>query len=260
MTEERQSLQLMLAKSKPMLTRMLPGHIKADRMTSLALLQVAQTPALQQCDPKSIIQAVFTAAALGLEVGGPIAHAYLVPYGKRCQLIPGYKGLAELARRSGVISKIEARLVYNGDVFEVGYGTNPHITHQPGLRDSDKDSDVAHVYAVAFLKDGTQQFEVMTRAQIEAIRGRSKSGNSGPWVTDWPEMAKKTVVKRLLKLLPMTPEMASAVELDNRMETGKVNVEDPILRKAADMAAKLDEAEEVEFTVEAAEPAQAVGQ
>ena len=84
------------------------------------------------------------------------------------------------------------------------------------------DDDIVSVYAVAHLKDGYTQFEVMTRDEVEAIRERSKSKSHGPWVTDFAEMARKTVVKRLCKYLPLSPQLAAAIELDNRSESGFV--------------------------------------
>jgi recombination protein RecT len=141
-----------------------------------------------------------------------------LPYGKQVTLIPGYRGLVELARRSGQLSTIYARVVHARDVFHYAMGSDEKIEHVPS--DEDEPGDLVAVYAVARFKDGGMQMEVMRKRDIEKIRTRSKSGNSGPWQTDYEEMAKKTVVRRLCKMLPLSPEIAKATQLDEQAERG----------------------------------------
>ncbi|MDF4667689.1 recombinase RecT, partial [Vibrio parahaemolyticus] len=108
-----------------------------------------------------------------------------------------------------------ARTVRQGDSFHFEYGLNENLTHVPG---ENEDSPITHVYAVARLKDGGVQFEVMTHNQIEKVRSSSKAGQNGPWVSHWEEMAKKTVIRRLFKYLPVSIEMQKAVILDEKAE------------------------------------------
>ncbi len=147
-----------------------------------------------------------------------LGHAYLVPYGETATLIVGYKGLIDLARRSGQLSTIFARIVYQRDQFEYAYGLTERLEHIPA--NVDDSGDIQAAYAVARLKDGGTQFEVMSKREIDAIRDRSKASKNGPWVTDYAEMAKKTVLRRLCKMLPASVELARAVALDERADLG----------------------------------------
>lgn len=208
--------------------RVLPKYLTVDRMIGLAMLAVTQQPKLLECRPQSVLQAIMQAAQLGLEVNGPLGHAYLVPYANICQLIPGYRGLIYLAKRSGAIAAGEARLVYEGETFDVEYGTDPKIVHRPRWDIERIDDAIVAAYFVARLPDGTRQFEVMSRAEIERIRQRSRAKDEGPWKTDFGEMARKTPTRRGLKYLPISnPEegrkLAMALELDNRFESGEMS-------------------------------------
>lgn len=181
-------------------------------------------PELLNCTPASLFQSLMMAGQLGLEPDGVLGSAYLIPYGTNCTLIPGYRGLIDLARRSGQIKSIEAHLVRQGDKFECAFGLDPQLSHTPAFPGDEaylKNENIIGAYAVAKLVDGGEQFEVMSRAEIDAIRNRSKASKSGPWVTDFGEMARKTVVRRLFKYLPVSVEMASALELDNRADEGQ---------------------------------------
>lgn len=211
-------------KMKAAIAAVLPKHLTPERIVKVAIGATMRTPLLLKCTPQSFIMAVMQAAELGLEPGSALGHAYLVPFFNgqtgvyECQMIPGYRGLIALARRSGEIVSIEAHVVRTKDQFRVGYGLNPTLEHAPTL-DGDA-GELRFVYAVAKLKDGGVQFEVMSKAQVEAIRMRSQTGrkNKGPWNTDYEEMARKTVVRRLFKYLPVSIELASALELHAKTE------------------------------------------
>lgn len=214
-TEQVRSL---LEKAKPQIALALPRHLNADRMLRIAMTSVQRTPALLACNQVTLIGAIIQAAQLGLEPDGVLGHAYLVPYKDSCQLIVGYKGLIDLARRSGQLSTIFARVVHAKDQFEYAYGLSERLEHQPST--TGEPGEIVAAYAVAKLKDGGQQFEVMSRREIDAIKDRSPAGKSGPWITDFPEMAKKTVLRRLCKMLPASVELARAVALDERADLG----------------------------------------
>lgn len=213
-----ENIRGLLEKSRKQMEMALPRHLSADRLMRVAMTSVQKTPQLLECTPHSLIGAVMQAAQLGLEPDGLLGQAYLVPYKNTVTLIPGYKGLLQLARRSGEISTIMAHVVHEADTFDFCYGLEPQLRHVPSS--DDNPGPVIAVYAVARLKDGGTQFEVMWRRQVEEIRKRSKAGNSGPWVTDWDEMAKKTALRRLCKLLPASIELQAAVSLDERAEAG----------------------------------------
>jgi recombination protein RecT len=136
---------------------------------------------------------------------------------KEVQLIPGYRGLLDLARRSGEILSVDARVVREGDTFDYAFGLDPVLRHRPA---DNPERPITHVYAVIRLKGGGAQFDVLTHKEVEAVRAQSRASKDGPWVSHWPEMAKKTVLKRALKLAPMSVEAHTAVALDELAEAG----------------------------------------
>lgn len=206
-------------KIKAQMALALPKHMTADRLARIALTELRKTPALARCDQTSFLGAVMQCAQLGLEPGNALGHAYLLPYGNVVQLIVGYRGMIDLARRSGQILSIEARAVYAADKFHVSLGLNPDLIHEPNWDSGDR-GELRFVYSVAKLKDGGTQFEVMSRQDVERVRSQSKAGKSGPWVSHFEEMAKKTVIRRLFKYLPVSIELATAVSLDEQAEVG----------------------------------------
>lgn len=202
------------------IARALPRHMNADRMARVALTQCRTTPALMKCKPESLFGAIIQCSQLGLEPGNGLGHAYLLPYGQEVTLIIGYRGMIDLARRSGQIVSLEAHAVYQGDQFECTFGLDSTLKHQPDWQNPNRTNAdrLQFVYAVAKLKDGGTQFEVMSRAEVDGIRARSRAGRSGPWVTDYAAMALKTVIRRLFKYLPVSIELQQAVALDEKVD------------------------------------------
>lgn len=208
----------LLGKNEAAIAEALPRGLEAKRLIRTALIAVTRNPALLDCDQRSLASSLIEAATLGLEVDGVQGHGYLVPFNKRVTFMPGYKGLLELARRSGQVSSIDARVVYEGEVFEYAFGLEPVLRHIPGQeRDPKK---LVAAYAVCHLKDGGKQFEVLIKADVEMIRSRSRAGTSGPWVTDTAEMWRKTALRRLCKMLPLSAQDARAVTKAELVEAG----------------------------------------
>jgi recombination protein RecT len=193
-------------------------HMDPDRICRIVLNCVTRTPQLRNCTTVSIFRSVMQAAELGLEPGSALGEGYLVPYKDVCQFQPGYRGLVTLARRSGEIANIWTEVVYEGDQFTPTYGLHPDLVHIPAFLTQDP-AKVTFAYACARFRTGETQFAVMPRIEIDRIRNRAAS-KGGPWSTDYAEMAKKTAVKRLCKMLPMSIEMSKAIKLDNAFETG----------------------------------------
>lgn len=207
---------------RPQLDKILPKYITPERFFQLVVLASHKTPKLKECTPLSLINAIMSSARLGLEIG---SKAHLVPFKNECVLIPDYRGLADLARNGGKVRHIDARVVYTDDDFDFALGDKPFVKHRPKLRavaGPKGDGDIIAFYAVAQMPDGFSAFEVMSKAEVDAIRGRSRAKDDGPWVSDYPMMGRKTVLKRLCKFLPQSPELQAAIELDNRGETGEV--------------------------------------
>lgn len=212
---------------KKSLALALPKAMTPERLVRIVTTECRKTPALLNCNPESFLGAVLQCAQLGLEPGGALGHCYLLPFGNgkakdgraNAQLIIGYRGMIDLARRSGQIVSICAYTVHEKDHFSWRLGLDPDIQHVPSPEANR--GPLTFVYAVAKLKGGGVQFEVMSRAEIEKVREQSKAGKSGPWVTHFDEMAKKTVIRRLFKYLPVSIEAARAVEVDERSDRGE---------------------------------------
>ena len=228
MTSKNPIINMLLSPAfKNQMAMALPKTLTADRLTRIVMTEFRKTPALLRCDQQSLFGAVLQCAALGLEPGSALGHCYLLPYGKTCQLIIGYRGMIDLARRSGQIVSLSAYVVHEADDFHYELGLHPDIRHTPSP--SADRGPVIYVYAVAVLKDGGVQFEVMSRAEVESVRSRSKAGKSGPWVSDWDAMAKKTVIRRLFKYLPVSIEAVRATEIDERTDRGETLTEQDLL-------------------------------
>ncbi len=190
--------------------------ITPERIVRIVLAQAYKTPKLAQCEPATILTCLMDLSRLGLEPDGRNAH--LIPYEDRkngrtiCQLQLDYKGIVTLAMRNGLVSHIHADVVCENDEFE--YNLGEVVKHKIDFRR--ERGNIYAAYCVIRFKDGTQKTEVMSRKEIDGIRSRSKSRDNGPWVTDYNEMAKKTVFKRASKWIPLTPEAVDAMDVDNR--------------------------------------------
>lgn len=187
----------------------LPKHMSPDRFVRVAITSLTRTPKLKDCSQESLFKCLMDLSSAGLEPDGRNAH--LIPYGNECRLIIDYKGLVELVRRSGEVVNIHADKVCENDEFEVNAGKL--VCHKIDYH-LDRGKPYAY-YCFMDMKDGSQKLEVMTKAEVEEIRKRSKSSNSGPWVTDFDEMAKKTVFRRASKWVSLSPEIRNAIELDD---------------------------------------------
>jgi|GEM_PF-845553 len=206
-TAPKPSLEQLFSARHAELAEVAADGMSVQRLYRTMMLCVQKTPAIASCTAESLYRCMMDAAEVGLEPGGALGLAYLVPYNdtrsgeKRCEYQIGYRGYIELARRSGVVSHVHPVAVYKSDVFEYEMGLTPILRHKPGLG-ARLPSDLTHVYAIAHFKDGPAQFDVMTRGEVDAIKARSKTASAGPWVTDYAEMAKKTVLRRICKVLP----------------------------------------------------------
>lgn len=214
-----------LAQIQPALAAALPTHMKAERMVRIALTALRKNPKLGQCDLKSFIGAVMQAAQLGLEPDGTLGEAYLIPYGQECQLVPGYKGLLKLARQSGQISTVVARVVHARDEFKFSFGLAEVLIHVPS--DDPDPGALTRVYAIARMRDGGVQVDVMSAYEVNKIRDGSQGYQNAkrynrptPWETHVEEMWKKTALRRLCKLLPASTELARAVAMDEAADAG----------------------------------------
>lgn len=192
----------------------LPAHVPVDRFIRVVMTAVQKTPKLLEANKASLFAACLDSAKDGLLPDG--REAALVPYGDKVTYLPMVGGILKKIRNSGELSSISPHVVYENDEFD--YYTDEkgeHLRHRPTFKDAGK---VILAYCVCLTKDGGVYIEIMTISQIEAIRKRSKSSGSGPWVTDWEEMAKKTVIRRLAKRLPMSTDIDEMMFQDDERQ------------------------------------------
>lgn len=212
-----QTIGAYLEKMKGQIAEALPKHVSIGRLSRIALTTIRTNPKLLECTVPSLMAAVMQAAQLGLEPG-LIGHCYIIPYGKEATFIIGYKGMIDLARRSGNIQSIAAHEVYENDQIDLTYGLDEKLVHVPWFLRKDEKHEVSGkitgAYMVAKFNDGGHFIHYMPISEIEAHKKRSKASSNGPWVTDYTEMCKKTVVRSGWKWLPISIEQANLVTRD----------------------------------------------
>lgn len=196
---------------KAQMALVLPKHLTADRMARVACTAILRTPKLLECRPESLLQALMLCSQAGLEPDGRNAH--LIPYGDQCQLIIDWKGLVALAERNGCAENIYADKVCDNDEFSacVVDGVKK-LTHTINWK---KDRGPAYAYYCSCRRNGHLDYEVMTLADVQKIKARSKAGNSGPWVSDFDEMAKKTTIRRMSKRWDLAPEVTEIIDSED---------------------------------------------
>lgn len=228
----RQVRSDLLSKVSEFQTLLTPYGMRGERFAQIVLDCLGRTPALLQCEPKSIVRAAYYAAEIGLELGGPLGDAYLVPFWnkkkkqKEAQCIPGYRGLIHVAMGADPrIVKFGAEVVYERDMFRLKYGAHPDLEHAPVWHDP---GPAIGVYAIAFLNVGlpelVPQFTHMPIAEVDAIEAKAMSKmeeqwmrDQSPWSTAKPEMQKKTGIRRLVKMMNLRGTRAAlALDLDAR--------------------------------------------
>lgn len=230
---------------KTSVTKCLPKHLTPDRFIRVACTTLMRTPELAQCTQISFFNALLTLSQYGIEPDGRRAH--LIPLNnfktncKEVQLIIDWKGYAELAMRSGLVSTIFMDVVCENDVFE--YDTGRILTHRIDFR-KDRGSMYA-VYCIVKMKDGEPTCDVMQLQEVLDIRERSKSKDKGPWVTDFREMAKKTVFRRLSKRLTLSPEFRDAIDSDDDLESIRASKAKPIESTVAPFTITQNEPEQL---------------
>lgn len=249
----------------------MPKHLDPGKLIRVVLGSFQKNPKLLECNPESILYSIMQSAALGLEPdGGVLGQGYLVPFynGKNrrmeCQFIPGFRGLVKLARQSGEVADVDAQVVYERDDFKYELGLNQTLTHK---RNDDvvDPGKLKYAYAVARFRDGERKFVVLNEREINAIKAKSASKTRegqivGPWFEHEAEMWKKTAVRRLCKMLPLSVDVARKIAAENE-ETGTIELPDTITLPDAGSLPTLpaptdgvDEPAGEETTQEAAEP------
>ena len=235
-------LKGLLMSMQGQIAKALPTVLTPERYTRMVMTALSTNPQLQQCTPESFLGAVMQAAQLGVEPNTPLGQAYLIPYRNKgrleCQFQLGYKGMLDLAYRSGEVSIIDAQAVHENDDFTFEYGLEPKLKFKPSLTNR---GPVVAYYAMFRTKDGGFNFAVMSKEDVEQFAKQySKAAGSGfsPWNSNFDSMAKKTVLKQVLKYAPLKSDFMRSVATD---ETIKTNIQ-------PNMADLEDETEPIDVT------------
>ena len=219
---EKKSMQQSIKAMEGEIKKALPSVMTPERFTRIVLSALSTNPKLGSCTPQSFMGSMMTSAQLGLEVNTPLGQAYILPYNNKgvmeAQFQLGYKGLIDLAYRSGEVELVQAHVVYENDHFECEFGLDPKLVHKPA--DSNRGEPIK-VYAMFKTKSGGYGFDVMSMDDVKAHASKySKAYGTGfsPWKSNFEEMAKKTVLKRVLKYAPMKSDFVRAVIQDETIK------------------------------------------
>lgn len=238
LTEKKPAtIQQYIQRMQGEIAKALPSVISPERFTRIVLSAISSNPKLAECTPQSFLGAMMTSAQLGCEVNTPLGQAYLIPRWNskkqcnECQFQLGYKGLKDLAHKGGVII-MTAEVVYSNDEFEYELGLNPILRHKPAMSNR---GEPVWFYATFHTKDGGYGFECMSvedvRRHAQQYSDAYKKGYTSPWTTNFEEMAKKTVLKRVLKYAPLSVEAQRHISAD---ETIKNTISDDMFSEPAE--------------------------
>jgi len=214
-----------------------------DRLMRVALVAASRNQKLLECSPESVYHALVRAQQLGLEPETAHQHAYLIPRWNskarrmECVFQTGYMGLIHLAVRDGAARAIWAEVVYEGEPFDAPAGYHPEIHH--GRKLECIGGNMIGVYAVAVLPSGEKKDALLSRLQVEQIRDRVFPDGkvSGPWATDFAEMAKKTAIRRLFKTLGVGPAQLDDEDSEPEAAADETPAEEPAQRRSPRAAA-----------------------
>ena len=220
---EKKTMQTYIQAMQGEIKKALPSVITPERFTRMVLSAISVNPKLASCTKASFLGAMMNAAQLGLEPNTPLGQAYILPYMNKgaleAQFQIGYKGLIDLAYRSGDVEVVQAHIVYENDKFECEYGLEPKLTHVPADKDR---GEPVKVYAMFKTKSGGYGFEVMSMDDVRnhaSKYSKAYSSSFSPWKTNFEEMAKKTVLKKVLKYAPLKSDFVKAVVQDETVKS-----------------------------------------
>jgi recombination protein RecT len=203
---------------KPQLALALPAHLKADRLARLVLTEFSRNPKLQECDARSIIGSMMTAATMGLEIGVS-GQGYLIPYKRTCTFVPGWRGIVDLINRSGRAT-VWTGAVFEGDDFDYALGDRPSIKHKPG--DEDDPKKITHVYACGHVNGAERTvIEVWRISKVKKHFAKmNKVGAAHYAYSHWEMYARKLPLLQIAKYMPISIELGNAIQMSNAAESG----------------------------------------
>jgi len=199
--------EIMSTRMGEQLAMALPNHIPVEKFQRVVVTAINKNPALVSAERRTLFTSCIECASDGLVPNGK--EAALVMFGQNVVYMPMISGIYKRARNSGEVTTLNGQVVHANDDFDYAYGFEPTLSHKPAIGER---GAIVAVYAVAVLRDGTRDMEIMSVEEVEAVRATSRAKDSGPWKTWWSEMAKKTVVRRLAKRLPLTGDLERLVQ------------------------------------------------
>jgi recombination protein RecT len=216
-----------LEQMRPKIEAALPRHLNADRMLRIAFTEINKTPALMQCEVKSVLASIIIASQLGLEPG-VMGQGFLIPYGKTCTFVPGWQGYVDLVSRAGRAT-VHTDTVFPGDAFEYEKGSTPFIRHK-ATETTDEDQPFTHVYAVGWVKDAQRPvIEVWSRDKVlKHLKKFNKVGNKHYAIAGGEHnlqlYGRKVALLQVIKYMPKSVELHTAAQLDYAADAGTQNL------------------------------------
>lgn len=238
--KRQDDVNAMFQVNKGTLAKMAPQSLDPQRLMYIAYNTIVQNPKLLLCSRDTLLAGVIESVKLGLQLGGPLQEAHLIPYGNKATLVIGFMGYRTLIDRSGSVKALHPYAVHNGmrlvktrprefeagtpDEFDWWLGDEPRVIHRPKNPFPEFKEQLHCVYVAAQLRGGGKQIEVLMPEEIEAHRNRSRAKDDGPWVTDYVPMALKTAIRKIAKYLPKATiprGVAEAMAIDDRADRGE---------------------------------------
>ena len=223
-------IRLVIDKMSNQFKMALPSHIPTERFVRVIMTTIQTKPELLEADRRTLYAAIIRAAQIGLLPDGN--ESAIVTFKGQCQLMPMIAGIQKLIRNSGELASLDALCVYSKDKFTYRPGIELVPIHEPDWF-GDR-GEMIGCYAVAKMKDGAAYCEIMNLEQIQRIRAVSRSSGSGPWVTWFEQMARKSVIRRLSRRLPMSTDIESLIREDDSLfmpDSNKVTPQEPSRNK-----------------------------
>lgn len=226
--ERRNTLEQTLKRNSEQMAMVLPNHYTVGKLIGTVMMAIVRNPKILECTQVSILGAIWEAGQIGLSPNGLLGEGSLVPYNNskkingrwekvlECQFLPEYRGLLKLAYKSPLVKSIQAEVVYEKDEFRYSKGLVQECYHVPSLEPNP--GELTHVYAIVHLNNGGVLFDVMSKNQVDTIRLCSQNADGPAWTKFYSEMAKKSILRRIFKVTPVTEDTSKAVSLSERAE------------------------------------------
>lgn len=215
------------------LNKVLPGMVSVDRLLRVSLTVIRTNDKLMTCSPQSLLSCLIGCGQLGLSPDPYLGQAYFVPFWSsklnclEATLIPGYKGLITLARRSGHVADVDAMVVHWNDEFKAVKGLYPELHHIENEKDPGEFRGAWAMFR--YQTTGWQPtWQYLSKTRIDRHMNMTKSKDRdgkvfGPWVDHYDAMALKTAIRVTAKFVPMAVEekFSTAIKAEDMALAGE---------------------------------------